>query len=68
MWGNCVNNAVNRVYLLFRGEYQIYFIMRSTSENYDVCNSRDEIYSVLTEKSKFSFYVIFFFGNLRLDE
>ena len=34
--------------------------VHSTVENSDVFNSRDEIYSVLTEKSKFSFYSILF--------
>ena len=50
-----------RGYLLFWGEYQIYFIecggknqyfsrVRSTSENADVFTARDEIYLVFAEK------------------
>ena len=62
-------HMINRGYLLFRGEYQIYFIecgeknqyfsrVRSTSENADIFTARDEIYLVFAEKSKFSFYFI----------
>ena len=50
-----------RGYLLFLGEYQIYFIecseknqyfsrVRSTSENADIFTARDEIYLVFAEK------------------
>ena len=52
---------INRGYLLFWGEYQIYFIecgeknqyfsrVRSTSENADIFTARDEIYLVFAEK------------------
>ena len=58
---------INRGYLLFWGEYQIYFIecgeknqyfSRVRSENADIFTARDEIYLVFAEKSKFSFYFI----------
>ena len=50
-----------RGYLLFLGEYQIYFIecgeknqyfsrVRSTSENADIFTSRDKIFLVFAEK------------------
>ena len=52
---------INRGYLLFGGEYQIYFIecgenyqyysrVRSTSENADIFTARDEIYFVFAVK------------------
>ena len=52
---------IHRGYLLFWGEYQIYFIecgeknqyfsrVRSTSENADIFTARDEIYLVFVEK------------------
>ena len=62
--------SLYRGYLLFGGEYQIYFIecgeknqyfprVRSTSENADIFTTRAEIYLVFAEKkSKFSFYFI----------
>ena len=51
----------HRGYLLFSGEYQIYFIecceknqyfsrVRSTSENADIFTTRDEIYLVFAVK------------------
>ena len=54
-------HVVNRRYLLFLGEYQIYFIecgeknqyfsrVRSTSENADIFTAQDEIYLVFAEK------------------
>ena len=55
------DSLVYRGYLLFWGEYQIYFIecgkknqyfsrVRSTSENADIFTARDEIYFVFTVK------------------
>ena len=54
-------DEIYRGYLLFSGEYQIYFIecgeknlnfsrVRSTSENADVFTTRDEIYFVFAVK------------------
>ena len=59
---------INRGYLLFLGEYHIYFIefgeknqyfsrVCSTSEKADIFIARDEIYLVFAKKkSKLSFY------------
>ena len=61
-FGKQINpNWPYRGYLLFWGEYQIYFIecgeknqyfsrMRSTSENADIFTARDEIHSVFAKK------------------
>ena len=58
---NVLFGIINRGYLLFLGDYQIYFIecgeknqyfsrVRSTSENVDIFTARDEIYFVFAVK------------------
>ena len=52
------NHVCDRGYLLFLGEYQIYFI--ECVENSDVSNTQDEIYLMFTKKKIFFFYFILF--------
>ena len=69
---NCQRPQINRGYLLFSGEYQIYFIecgeknqyfsrVRSTSENADIFTTRDKIHFVFAVKK----WIFFLFYTLR---
>ena len=65
-----LNVIINRGYLLFWGEYQIYFIecgeknqyfsrVRSTSENADIFTARDEIYLVFAKKKVNFLFILY---------